>query len=337
MSTIRDVAKLAEVSIASVSRILNQDTTYNAANETRDKVFKAAQALNYTLPEAYSKKKKPDSYKIGCIQRLTVENTRDSYYATILNGVQNFLYHKNIELNVVQSQYDILKKENLQSLLQNGIKGLLIMGDIDKNIFDLIHSKIKNIVGIDTGIYEIDNIRYDRYEAGLKAMQYLLDNGHRKIGFIGSHLPTEDVTHIGRYEAYKKMQLKFNLPTIQAWEIDCEWHRQICFDKTTQLLRSKDRPTAIFVASDHMAIASMAAIHQEGLRIPEDISLIGISDIEASKYLNPPLTTIAIPQEKMGEIASNELLRRINGDTTPPKQIFVPTNLVVRNSIKNIN
>ena len=86
-----------------------------------------------------------------------------------------------------------------------------------------------------------------------------------------------------------------------------------------------------------MAIASMSAIHSLGLKIPEDISVIAISDIEESAYLTPPLTTVSIPQKEMGKLATEVLLHRINGDTTITKDIFVPCKLTVRNSVKKIN
>ena len=104
-----------------------------------------------------------------------------------------------------------------------------------------------------------------------------------------------------------------------------------------KLLQLENRPTAIFVASDHMAIASMAAIHSSGLRIPQDISVIAISDIAESAYLTPPLTTVSIPQKEMGKIATEILLQRINGDSTITKQVFVPCKLTIRNSVKKIN
>jgi DNA-binding LacI/PurR family transcriptional regulator len=104
----------------------------------------------------------------------------------------------------------------------------------------------------------------------------------------------------------------------------------------TQLLSSDNKPTAFFVASDHMAIAAMSAINDFGLKIPDDISIVGITDIEASKYLNPPLTTVKIPQEEIGVIAATALLSRIKGDSSAVKQIYVPTELVERKSVKSI-
>lgn len=97
-----------------------------------------------------------------------------------------------------------------------------------------------------------------------------------------------------------------------------------------------DRPTAIFVASDHMAIACMSALYQLNIRVPEDVSIIGISNIEEAKYMNPPLTTIDIPKQHMSEIVVQTLLQRLNGDLSVPKQIYLPTSLIERQSVIKI-
>lgn len=85
-----------------------------------------------------------------------------------------------------------------------------------------------------------------------------------------------------------------------------------------------------------MAMASMSALREMNIRVPDDVSIVGISDIKDSRYLNPPLTTVAIPQEAIGEIAASTIVQRIKGDVTLPKQIYVPTKLVIRNSVLNI-
>lgn len=337
MATIRQVAALAGVSIAAVSRILNNDETYRATDETRKKVMEAVRVLDYRPSPSYAKRKKTVKNKIGVFTRLTVEGTKDSYYSAILNGISNYIHRKGYELEYVQSQYDIIDSQTLQGLLNKNVCGIILMNSLDKNTFDLIRSKVKHIVGIDTDLHEIDNIRYNRFEAGTYAMQYLIDNGHKKIAFIGSFgTPESKLIYPGRYDAYQKTMANNNLPINPKWVIDCQWTRQLCFDKTKELLQSEDKPTAFFIASDHMAIASMSAMHEIGLRIPEDVSVVGISDIEMSKFLNPPLTTVAIPQTEIGEIAASALLARVEGDNTVPKQIFVPTKLIIRDSVTKI-
>ena len=337
MATIREVAAAAGVSIASVSRILNRDPTYVATEATKTKVLETAKMLGYELPSSRRKHRRTQGNRIGCIHRLTAERQVDSYYASILRGVQKYLEQHDYSLDFIQSQFDIADRQNLEAIFNTPCKGLIIMDTPSDETIEYIHSKVKHVVGIDTQIENIDNVRYNRFEAGCHAMQYLIDNGHSKIASIGYKLPRPNALNFGRFEAYMRMMSLHGFPVYPEWTIDCEWERQICFDKTIQLLNAPVRPTAIFVGSDHMAIACIAALHQMQLSIPKDISVIGISDIEASRYLNPPLTTIAIPQQEIGEIAAEDLLSRINGNTTVPKQIFVPTRLVVRESVRKLN
>ncbi len=337
MSTIRDIASAAGVSIASVSRILNEDPTYKATDATRKKVVDTAKKMNYSSSAAHRKQKQSVEPRIGCIYRLTAERKADSYYASILHGVQGYFEKHGYSLSFIQTQFDIADEQSLESLFKIPCDGLIIMDIPSEKALDYIRSKVKHIVGIDTQNAQIDNVRYNRFEAGVTAMQYLIDNGHKKIAYIGSKLPLSDNLNFGRYEAYTRMMQIHALPMRPEWSIDCEWKQQTCYNKTIELMSAPDTPTAIFVGSDHMAIACISALHQMHVSIPEDISVIGISDIEGAKYLNPPLTTVAIPQLQIGEIAAEDLLSRMNGNTTVAKQIFVSTSLVVRESVRNLN
>ena len=333
MATIRDIAAQTGTSIASVSRILSGDPTYKVKDETRRKVIDKAKELDYAPSPAY-KKRKLSKGNIGCIHHLTAEGQEDSYYSSILRGVRMYLERHGYSLNFSQSQFDIADKKNFESLFRSPCNGLIIMDTLSDEMMDFVHSKVKHIVGIDTQNNDIDNVRYNRFEAGCEAMRHLIENGHKKIAYIGSKLPDANDLHFGRFEAYNRMMSINNLPILPEWTIDCNWERQICFDKTLELLKAPVRPTAIFVGSDHMAMACMGALHQMKIDVPREISVIGISDIETSKYLTPPLTTVAVPQYEIGEIAAEALLARIDGSTTSvPKQIFVPTKLVVRNSV----
>lgn len=334
MANIREVAKLAGVSPASVSRILNNDPTYHATDETVKRVFSVAKKLNYKIPESRRSKRK--RIRFGCISRMTVEHTKDSYFSSIANSIQNFCQKNNIEFELLQSQFDIENPAVLEGFLSSGLNGLIIMGDVDEAVMQSITARGISIVGIDTSYDIIDNVRYNRYQAGCYAMQYLLEKGHEKIAYVGSNIYPRNNWDVGRFDAYKKMLSLANLPVKPQWILDCKWQRETCYNLVCDLLKSEDRPTAFFVASDHMAISAMSAISDCGLKIPEDISLIGITDIEISKYLNPPLTTIKIPQEEIGVIAASTLLSRVNKDKTVAKQIFIPTTLIERKSVKSI-
>lgn len=332
MATIRDVARLADVSIASVSRILNRDPEYKVMPETREKVLKAIEELGYKPNPNYKKRHASARVSIGCISRMTVEHTKDSYYTAILNGAQNYLKRQNYDFDFVVSQFDIMNEKSLSSLLSQPPKGLILMDQPTEHTMRLLSSKIKCIVGIDSQQPSIDNVCYDRFEAGCQAMRHLLSKGHKKIAYIGAHI-ADNATSIGRYEAYLRMMRCADLPVNPDWVIDSNWHRETCFEKTLKLMRLDDRPTALFVGSDHMAIAAISALHTLDISIPDEISVIGISDISDAKYLNPPLTTIAIPQTEIGEIAASTLLHRMDGDRSLPKRIIVPTALVERSSV----
>ncbi|HEY8389928.1 MAG TPA: LacI family DNA-binding transcriptional regulator [Clostridia bacterium] len=334
MATIRDVARLAKVSIATVSRILNNSADFNTTNSTREAVLEAARQLNYSPSQNYKRKNAP-SKKVGVIINMTSERFYDSYFMKVLEGIKNVLAKNDYELNFIHSQHDF-NETTINELFETDLKGLILMVTPKDFDLELIRKKVKHLVGVDTSIYDIDNVRYNRYEAGYKAMTYLIENNHRDIAYIGSIINENDISTLGRYAAYKNVLAYYNIPYNPEWVINSNWERQKCFSLTQQMLSKPKRPSAIFVASDHMAIASMSAIYQMGLRIPDDISVISISNIESSKYTNPPLTTISIPQIEMGNIIANTLIKRIEGDKSLPQQIYVPTELIVRNSVKTL-
>ena len=334
MASIRDVAKLAGVSITSVSKVINNDTSFSISNETKKRIYDAIEQLNYQIPNSY-KTPKQSRFNIGCIQRLTIEGNKDNYFSTIASGIKEQLSKSGKALQFSLTQFDF-ESEDYKTMFQNYPLGLIIMGDISEDAYEFLKTKIKYLVGIDTSYDDIDNIRYNRFAAGVQAVEHLVECGHKKIAYIGSNIAQDNLKNIGRFEAYTRVLKKNNLPIKDEWIINCHWHRDTCYEETIKLLSREDKPTAIFVASDQMAIASMSAIHSLGLRIPEDISVVAISDIVEAAYLTPPLTTVSIPQKEMGKLATEIMLQRINGDSTITKQVFVPCKLIIRNSVKKI-
>ena len=335
MASIRDVAKYAGVSITTVSRIINNDQSLNVTKETKDKVLDAISVLKYNIPDSY-KSTKSKKNSIGCIQRLTIEGHKDNFFHTITTGIKEHLsvYGKSLQFSLTQLDFE---SNDFEEIFHTYPLGMIIMGDISESAYKILKSKVKHIVGIETSYDDIDNIRYNRFTAGVMAVEHLIECGHKKIAYIGANIVPDDLSNIGRFEAYTRVMRLNNYEIDPNWVINCHWHRDTCFNETIKLLQSENKPTAIFVASDQMAIASMAAIHSLGLSVPEDISVIAISDIVESAYLTPPLTTVSIPQKEIGKLATEILLQRINGDPTITKQVFIPCKLTIRNSVKKIN
>lgn len=339
MSTIRDVANLAKVSIATVSRVLNNDTQYKMTDETRARVWKAVTDLNYTVKSPASSssgdnKAHPGNslVKIGCVLSVTKNKYNDPYFMSILSGVEEQLQNNGYELTFIKTGAELEDKKALYSAFGTQVSGLILMESLNSEIYQFIRNQVPNIVGIDTWWEDIDNVGYDHYRVASVAVQHLIDKGHKKIGFIGGSGMSGNIKSSQRYRGYYASLHAAGLPVNSDWIIDCAWDENLCMEKVSQLYQKEDSPTAFFVASDLMAMAALSSLYKMGIAVPDKVAVIGLSNIEISKYSNPPLTTIEIPTKEIGMVAVDLLLARINGYQLLPRKVILPTSLVLRNS-----
>lgn len=341
MATIRDVAKMANVSTATVSRILNADKTYKVTDETRDRVWQAVKELGYvrnrvgrdSLRQNDTKNSSVvTKTKIGCVLCVTKEKYTDPYFMSILSGVEAKLIENGYSLSVIRTTSELQDPTILFNTLSESLTGLVVMETLRDEIYSQIREKVPFIVGIDTKHQDIDNICYDRFSAAEKAVQHLISKGHRRIAYIGGNSTSTTLRKELRYKGYLSVLEDNNISEDLNLVKNCEWDSKLCYTQSMELLDLSERPTAIFGASDSMAMIAINAIYERGLKVPDDIAVVGLSNIEMSKYSNPPLTTIDVPKTQLGEIAAEILLSRLKGDTSLPKKIILPTNLIVRNS-----
>lgn len=334
MPTIRDVAKLARVSTATVSRVLNNDLTYKMTNETKQRVLDAVSTLNYELPTS-SPKPVPSANdtKIGCILKLTKKKFNDPYFMTILSAAEDRLRKKGYELAFMRTSSELEDRTHLLSLFQTPVSGIILMDDLDDEIYHFIRKQVPHIVGISTTRNDIDNIGYDRFGIACEATEYLIKKGHTKIGFIGGGGLTKNIKCSHRYRGFQTAMHCANLPINEKWVIDCEWDEDLCAQKVDELCATGDYPTALFVSSDLMAMATMNRFYNNNIKVPDDVAIVSVTDIEVAKYANPPLTTYHIPAEEIGHVAADQLLARINGYDLLPQKILLPSNLIVRGTV----
>ncbi len=339
MSTIREVANLANVSVATVSRVLNNDMKYKMTEETRERVWQAVTQLNYTSkPQAKrsSDKEGKDgkfaAVRIGCVLSVTKNKYRDPYFMSILSGVEEQLRESGYELTFIKTGDELEDKKTLYSTFQNPISGLILMESLNSETYRFIRNHVPNIVGIDTQWEDIDNVGYDHYRVASEAVQHLIDRGHKAIGFIGGSGISRNIKSSQRYRGYYASLHAAGLSVNPDWVIDCAWDENICMEKVSRLIQTKNYPTAFFVASDLMAMAALSSLYNLGISVPSEIAVIGLSNIEISKYSNPPLTTIEIPTKEIGMAAVDLLITRINGYKLLPRKLILPTSLVIRNS-----
>ncbi|MBR6186689.1 MAG: LacI family DNA-binding transcriptional regulator [Clostridia bacterium] len=336
MASIRDVARLANVSPATVSRILNNNQVYKTTDETRQNVLRAVAELNYKPLVKKRIAEKPEAmdsrFSVGCLLASTKGKYSDPFYLSILGGIEEELKKLGGMITLIHTEQELENRAVLDRFLNAGLDGLIMMRPLAEPLFRLLHSRIPHIVGIDTGHMPIDNVEYDHLRVSRMAVEYLYQKGHRQIGFIGGGVGPVPMKRSRRFRSYLETMQDLDLQVNPQWVLDCDWDDKKCVELVENVVRSGSLPTAFYAASDLMAMAALRALYQMNVRVPRQVAVIGMSNIEMSKYANPPLTTIDVPTVEMGIAAARTVAARVRGDTTLPKRILLPSVLVERDS-----
>ena len=336
MVNIRDVAKLAGVSPATVSRVLNNDQTYKITNETKQNVFRAVTELGYKpLIKRNSRTESSvtgQRFSVGCLLATTRGKYKDPYYLSILSGIEEETERQGGVISLIHTEQELEDPEILKRTLDAGLDGLIMMRPLEESLFSRLCSRIPHIVGIDTGHMPIDNIEYDHFRVSRMAVEYLYQKGYREIGFIGGGAGNQPMRRSRRYRSYLETMRELELDIRPEWILDCQWDDQICMELVEKTAAGAGLPRAIYASSDLMAMAALRALYRLGFRVPDQVAVIGMTDIEMSQYANPPLTTIHVPVEEMGRTCAKVLAERIHGDESLPKRIILPSELVPRDS-----
>ena len=336
VASIRDVARLANVSPATVSRILNNNQVYKTTDETRQNVLRAVAELNYkplVKKSIAAKVENTDSqFSVGCLLASTKGKYSDPFYLSILGGIEEELKKLGGMITLIHTEQELENQAVLDRFLSAGLDGLIMMRPLAEPLFHLLHSCIPHIVGIDTGHMPIDNVEYDHLRVSRIAVEYLYQKGHRQIGFIGGGVGPVPMKRSRRFRSYLETMQDLGLTVNPQWVLDCDWDDKKCMELVESVVRSGSLPTAFYAASDLMAMAALRMLYQMNIRVPQQVAVIGMSNIEMSQYANPPLTTIDVPTVEMGIAAARTMAARVRGDATLPKRILLPSVLVERDS-----
>ncbi len=337
MSNIRDVAKQAGVSPATVSRILNNNQVYKILPETRERVLKAVTELDYKplVQRSRSVPAVPESKEMraGCLLASTKGKYSDPFYLDILDSFEHEFERLGGCVPFIRIEQDLDNPETMKSLLEMKLDGLIMMRPLSDALFSRLRQAIPYIVGIDTGHMPIDNIEYDHLRVSRMAVEYLYAKGYRRIGYIGAGVGPVPLNRSRRFRSYRETMTDFGLEVRPEWILDCNWDDKLCMELVEKTYRTVGLPDAFYAASDLMAMAALRKFYQLGLKVPGDVAIIGMSNIEMSQYANPPLTTIDVPTHEIGIAAARALTGRIRGDRTLPKRILLPSTLVERDTV----
>lgn len=333
MATISDIAKKANVSIATVSRVLNYDSTLAISEEKRKLILEVAASLNYETPRR-KRMKKERQLKIVLVNWCTAhQEVEDNYYLSMRLAVERACYENDIELVKV---YREDRPFDFQSFTEAG--GAIALGRFteadQKRMEDL-----KNLIYLDSSPADgrHDAVVIDFEKAMRSAVDHLLELGHKRIGYIGGREYFEKVgaTKEIRAESFRKYLTELGLFDPDAVFIGT-FTIQSGYQLMKKAIKKGNLPTGLIAANDGIAMGVIRACHEAGIKIPAELSLIGFNDDVQSQYLVPPLSTVRVHKEEMARTAVELLKERIARPDGIPKKIVIPTELVVRESTAKI-
>ncbi|MTI60499.1 MAG: LacI family transcriptional regulator [Firmicutes bacterium] len=331
--TIADVAKFANVSKSTVSRVLNKSGP--VSQETKEVVLNAVNNLDYRPNQVARSLATKQTNTIG----LIVPDIRNPYYSQACWHAETKFQQENYTVVICNTDNDdIREKTYLQVLLDRNIDGILSIGG-EEDLTNIINFKSRKnipIVLIDRDIqgYDIPSITLDNYYGGMLATEYLLELGHKNIAFATSDFTqAERLRRQGYKQALQNANIKIRKEYILSHTEEV-WRSGEFLDDIIELFDSSNPPTAIFASNDFKALRILSVLKANGLTIPDDISLLGYDNIEFSSMTEPALTTLSQPIDKMISDGVNMLLKYINNEQVDSNKMIVKPKLIERDSTK---
>lgn len=338
MATIKDIAAAAGVSQATVCRVLNHDPKISVSFETKMKIFDIAEEMEY-ISKKYKTSVDLKKLNIGLVDSYSKRTfVDDPYYFYLINAAEKYCMHQDINTTKFMMVNDAYKNS-----ADMKVNGLIAFGKFEKENIEKLVELTENIVFIDASPDEerFNSVMVDTYLGARQAMDYLYHLGHRRIAYMGARyciVSNKIVELDARQEVYQEYMKKRNIfDTNLIYSGEHFSYSEGC-RLTQELLNTKaPLPTAIFVANDSMAIAVHSTLMNNGIRIPEDISLIGFNDLPSTKYLTPALTTIHIPINAMVECALDILEKNVSEQSKYKQKTYISTKLIERESCSAIS
>lgn len=330
MATMKDIAKIANVSTSTVSHVINNSRF--VSEEIREKVLQVVKELNYT-PSALARSLKVNETKtLG----MLVTASDNPFFAEVIRSTERYCYLNNYNLIISYTDGDTQRlQKNIHTLIQKKIDGLILMcSDSHWQLEnDLTHQLQLPKVIMDWWPIplEADKIYENSIMGGYLATKTLLEYGHRHIAIITGNLNKSLAQN--RLLGYKNALNEWGVQINSDWIVEAEFSFAGGVTGMQQLLQQKQRPTALFACADTIAIGAYQAAWQAGLHIPEDISIIGYDDINITQYLSPPLTTIHQPKNRLAKLAIQKLLHRIKQPDAPFSDTILTPELCLRSSV----
>lgn len=331
-ATIIDVAKKAGVSIQTVSRVINN--RHDVSPETRERILVTIKELNYQ-PFAYARGLAANrTYTLG----LVTADFSDFWFSHVVTGAEKEASEHGYCFMLGNSTCEPENEPKfLELLTQRRVEGVLFVRANCENEYEhLLRLKEFKVPVVTTGHYLPDvglaMVDVDNISGGRKATDYLIELGHTRIAMITG--PSNWKSVVDRHNGYVQAMQAAGIPVDPELVLGDTWLHRNGYENTKLLLEKGKQFSAIFAHNDRIARGAIHALYEAGLRVPEDVSVIGYDDIPEAEYSDPPLTTIRQPMDEIGQAATRLLIQMIEDSSVAPEQIMFDTTLVIRSSCR---
>lgn len=327
----RDVAARAGVSLSAVSLVLNGKPGVGA--DTRARVHAAINELGYVPGGRRSSS--VDAKVLGLLmESLSVPVSSDGFYTRIIAGIEEAAYRLGYRLLLHLYRPGVDPIDDIRGVMGRDVDGLIVAndGDVTSDMIQKIAASGSALVLVENYVdAPIHTVTADNFTAGLTMTEHLIKLGHRRIGALRGPIKYSSLRD--RLRGHDAALLEHGLPIDHDLRpAPVSGHPKKGYVQMQQLLALPDPPTAVFAVSDKSAFGAMEAIKEAGLRIPEDISIAGIDDVNESAYSSPPLTTYHVPKFKLGQVAVDIMHNLLTVKAHPPAKILLIGEFVQRES-----
>lgn len=328
-STIIDVAKKCGYSKTTVSRAYAEPDS--VSEKAKLKIYAAAKSLNYT-PNAIARamvrqQTENIAFIINEKQSPAVLNP---FYSPILEAVMRESARRNYSVFVVTNQ-DVLLP-NGEVYIKKQMDGVIFVGEAGETIIDRLREQNIPVVLLNN-VLDMEDllcITTSHYEGAMSAVDHLYEQKHRKIGLLAGRFSPQ--VNEARYKGYVDALVRRGLEINPQYILEIDPTLEAGEQAMAHLLQLENRPTATFCTNDTVAAGAMKAVIRAGLRIPEDVAIVGFDDSSVSRIVEPELTTVRIDMDRMGQLAAEKLFDLIEGKPSGETRIVIPTELIVRSS-----
>jgi LacI family transcriptional regulator len=336
--TIKDVAKKANVSLSTVSLVINKKGY--VSEETRSKVERIITELGYYPTSSARGLASRTSGNLGFILTSDHFTQSEPFYTKIFLGAEFEAQKHNYYVLLTTIGRTFHPHKNIpRFLLEKNVDGVIVAGRIDKKLVEYIDTLNLPLVLID---YDFPRMQYstiliNNYKGAQQAVEHLIENGHRKIGFIGGDMKHPSIAQ--RFEGYSETLYASGIEPEPSW-ISVDQTDTGIDDGYTAARKifkhAPNQPTSIFAANDAMAIGALKYFKEQHFRVPQDVSIVGFDNIEAGYRVEPKLSTIDVNKEEMGVLGVQTLVNTIKEGNGVVRNVHTSVDLLVRDSSKRI-